>query len=616
MSDTGAERTVTSMTEDVAEPNGLPRWDLSNVYPGLDSREFEEAVAELRAELDLLDRYLDENHVSRTAAPLPAERLAAVTAGYLDLMNAAQRLYLTLRFYTWSVVTTDSYNDLAKHRNSEMEMLGARLEQNGTRFQGWLGVQRDALPAATAADPVLRSHLFYLGEVADQSRYLMSEPEELLAAELALSGRNAWSRLQATVVSELTVPFERDGQQVQLPMTELLNLTNDPDPQVRRRAYTAEIAAWETVREPLAAALNGVAGTVVTLARRRGRTDPLHAALDQARIDRAILDAMMGTMEASFPVFRRYLSKKAERLGDEVLPWWDLFAPIGNARRYAFAEARDLLLDQFFRFSARLGALAQRAFDEHWIDAAPRAGKVGGAFCIPLPAVGESRVLCNFDGSLREVLTVAHELGHAFHNACLEGRAELQKITPMTLAETASVFNETMVINAALAASESAEERLSILEASLVSGSQIVLDISSRFRFDREVFERRTRSELSSDELCEIMLRTQAETYGDGLDERYRHPYMWTWKPHYYRPDVSFYNFPYAFGLLFGLGLYKVYEDSGETFVADYARMLARTGESTAADLAARFGIDLRRPEFWQGSLAVFEGQVQLYSAL
>ena len=616
MSDTDAERTVTSMIQDAAETDALPRWDLSNVYPGLDTGEFEEALAELRAELDRLDRYMDDNHVSRTAAPLPAGQLAVVTAGYLDLMNAAQRLYMTLRFYTWSFVTTDSYNDLAKRRNSEIEILGARLEQDGTRFQGWLGVNRDALPAATAADPVLRSHSFHLGEIAEQSRYLMTEPEESLASDLALSGRNAWSKLQATVVSQLSVPFERHGQLEQAPMTEILNLANDPDPDVRRRAYTAEIAAWETVREPLAAALNGVAGTVVTLARHRGRTDPLHAALDEARIDRAILDAMMGSMEASFPVFRRYLRKKAERLGDEGLRWWDLFAPTGDARRYTFGEAQDLLLDQFYRFSSELGALARRAFDERWIDAAPRAGKVGGAFCMPLPAVGESRVLCNFDGSLNGVLTVAHELGHAFHNACLEGKAELQKVTPMTLAETASVFNETLVVNAALAASERAEERLSILEASLMNGSQIVLDISSRFRFDREVFERRARSELSSDELCEIMLRTQAETYGDALDERYRHPYMWTWKPHYYRPDVSFYNFPYAFGLLFGLGLYKVYEDSGEAFVPDYARMLASTGEGTAQDLAARFGIDLRRSEFWQGSLAVFEDQVERYLAM
>jgi oligoendopeptidase F len=616
MPDADAERTVTLMPQDAAETNALPRWDLANVYPGLDSGAFEDALAELTAELERLDRYLDDNQVSRAAAPLAADQLAVIAAGYLDLMNAAQRLYLTLRFYTWSFVTTDSFNDLARRRNSEIEMLGARLEQDGTRFQGWLGVHRDALPAATAADPVLESHRFYLGEVAEQSRYLMTEAEESLAADLALSGRNAWSRLQATVVSQLSVPFEGHGQPEHLPMTEILNLAYDPDPEVRRRAYTAEIAAWQTVREPLAAALNGVAGTVVTLARRRGRTDPLHAALDQARIDRPILDAMMDTMEASFPVFRGYLRKKAERLGARELPWWDLFAPTDDARRFTFGEARALLLDQFFRFSPRLGALARRAFNERWIDAAPRAGKVGGAFCMPLPAVGESRVLCNFDGSLGAVLTVAHELGHAFHNACLEGKTELQKVTPMTLAETASVFNETMVVNAALATSESAEERLSILDASLVGGSQIVLDISSRFRFDREVFERRARSELSADELCEIMLRTQAETYGDGLDERYRHPYMWTWKPHYYRPDVSFYNFPYAFGLLFGLGLYKVYEDRGETFISDYERMLASTGEGTAADLAARFGIDLRRSEFWQGSLAVLERQAELYSAL
>lgn len=318
----------------------------------------------------------------------------------------------------------------------------------------------------------------------------------------------------------------------------------------------------------------------------------------------------------SFPVFRRYLKKKAERLGHDALPWWDLFAPATAARRYAFAEAREFVLEQFFRFSPRLGALAKRAFDGRWIDAGPRAGKRGGAFCMSLPAVAESRVLCNFDCSLYEVLSIAHELGHAFHNECQVGRTELQKITPMTLAETASIFGETIVTEAALSVATSAEERLNIVETSLMASAQNIVDITSRFLFEREVFERRARSELSADELCDVMLRAQAETYGDGLDERYRHPYMWTWKPHYYFPDRSFYNFPYAFGQLFGLGLYAMYRELGEAFIPDYETLLASTGEGTAADLAAHFGIDLRRPEFWQGSLKMLEAQVEQYLAL
>jgi pepF/M3 family oligoendopeptidase len=505
------------MADHSAETDTLPQWDLSNVYPGLDSEPFEHALADLRAQLDRLDRYLTDNDIERAAAVLPADRLVVVIAGYLERVNPAQRLYLSLRFFAWAFVTTDSYDALAKRRYSELEILGARLEQGGVRFQGWLGRQADELPAAIGAAPVLVEHAFYLRDRTQQSRYLMTDPEESLAAELAPTGQNAWSRLQRTVVSQLSVPFERDGHVETLPMTELLTLAHDPEPEVRRRAYAAEIAAWETVREPLAAAINGVKGATITLARRRGRTDPLHAALDQARVDRGTLDAMLDAMRASFPAFRRYLKKKAERLGQDALPWWDMLAPApDNERRYSFAEARDLVLEQFFRFSPRLGALAGRAFNERWIDAGPRAGKSGGAFCMPLPAVDESRVLCNFDGSFDEVLSMAHELGHAFHNECQVGKTELQKITPMTLAETASTFCTTITIEGALSMAGSPEERLSVLEGTLINASQIIVDITSRFVFEQEVFERRARSELSADELCDIMLRAQAETYGDG----------------------------------------------------------------------------------------------------
>ena len=233
-----------------------------------------------------------------------------------------------------------------------------------------------------------------------------------------------------------------------------------------------------------------------------------------------------------------------------------------------------------------------------------------------LPAVDESRILVNFDGSLDQVSTVAHELGHAFHNECQVGKTELQTVTPMTLAETASIFCQTIITDAALSGASGPDEELSILESFLIDATQIIVDISSRFMFEKEVFERREKSELTADDFCDIMLRCQKETYGDGLDERALHPYMWAWKPHYYRGGLSFYNFPYAFGLLFGLGLYSIYQQRGKSFVPEYEELLAGTGEGTAADLAARFGIDIRRPEFWQGSLGLIEKRIQRYEAL
>lgn len=233
-----------------------------------------------------------------------------------------------------------------------------------------------------------------------------------------------------------------------------------------------------------------------------------------------------------------------------------------------------------------------------------------------IPLVEESRILANYDGSLDQLSTLAHELGHAFHNECQWGLTELQRITPMTLAETASIFNETLIGESALAQAQSVEEELSILETSLVGAAGVIVDIYSRYLFESEVFEKRADAELSADDFCEIMLRCQAETYADGLDERHRHPYMWAWKPHYYSPSRSFYNFPYAFGQLFGLGLFALYQERGEDFVPDYESLLRNTGMGNAADLAARFDIDLRSPAFWKSSMDVIERRVDRYIEL
>ncbi len=598
-----------------------PHWDLSNVYPGLESAEFKEAVNHAQAQLEELDRYLAANQIAR-GGPLPQDpaELAQIIGGYLERMNALVRLGVTLRVYISSFVSTDSYNTTARRLMSELEPMLVRQERQEVRFRGWIGTiaqQAERFHKALALEGPVAEHAFYLAETAQQSRYLMSEAEESLAAELSLSGLRAWNKLQGVVTSQLKVPFERNGQVEELPMTVLQNLRTDPDEAVRRRAHEAELAAWQSAREPLAACMNGVKGTVVTLNRRRGRTDALHAPLDQARIDRETLEAMLGAMVDSFPAFRRYLQAKARLLGKEALPWWDIFAPVGKSdRRFAYTEARDFILEQFGTFSDRLVSFTQRAFDHNWIDAEPRDGKRGGAFCMSVPAVDESRILCNFDGSLDQVLTIAHELGHAYHNECQVGKTMLQRRTPMTLAETASIFNQTIVTDALLAQATEPDEELAILEGFIGDAAQVIVDIYSRYLFESEVFERRAGAELSADDFCEIILRAQRETYGDGLDSRYLHPYMWAWKPHYYRTDLSFYNFPYAFGLLFGLGLYAIYQEQGRSFLPQYDELLRSTGEATAADLAARFGIDIRQRAFWQGSLQLIEARIERYRSL
>jgi len=599
----------------------LPHWDLSNVYPALDDLAFKQDVNKLNTLLDDLDQYMTDKKVAKGGAISgPAEDLAEIAAGYLDRMNALLRLYHTLRAYLVSFISTDSYNAEAKRIMSELEMLRVRLSRQGVLFQGWIGaISQDLqlLPDMLARGGSPAGHSFFLHEMAEQSQYLMSEDEETLASELSLSGPSAWQKLQGVVVSQLRVPFEKDGKTETLPITVIINLRSDPDGDIRRRAYEAELAAWKTVSEPLAACMNGVKGSVITLFKRRGREDALHQVLDQSRIRRDTLEAMMDAMRKSFPAFRRYWKSKAARLGVEKLPWWDLMAPMGKSeKRYSFDEARDFILDHFGQFSDRLAGLSQRAFENQWIDAEPRDGKRGGAFCMSVPAVDESRIMCNFDGSLGQLQTVAHELGHAYHNECQVGKTILQRRTPMTLAETASTFCQNVITDAALSQAAEAQEELAILEDFLISSSQVVVDISSRYLFETEVFERRAQAELSAADFCEIMTRAQMDTYGDGLDENHVHPYMWTWKPHYYSADLSFYNFPYAFGLLFSLGLYAIYKERGKEFIREYDELLSSTGEGTAADLAARFGIDIRKASFWEGSLKLIEDRIDRYVSL
>ncbi|MBM4431160.1 MAG: M3 family oligoendopeptidase, partial [Chloroflexi bacterium] len=573
----------------------LPHWDLSSVYPGLESQELEQAVASLLTGLDELDEYLQAHGIAR-GGPTPdggPEALAAILGGYLGRMNSLLCRMHTLDSYVHAFFSTDSYNALARKKLSELEALEVRLERQAVLFRGWIGTaaeQAELFEAALALEGTPHDHAFQLREAAEQSRYLMSMEEETLAAELSLSGARAWQKLQTVVSSQVKVHFEREDTMQELPISVIQNLRTHPDGEVRCRAYEAELATWEKLREPLAACLNGVKGAVGTVDRRRGRIDCLHQTLDQARIDRQTLEAMLDAVADSFPAFRRYFQHKAALLGKEALPWWDLFAPVGRSKqRFTFAQARELLLGEFGRFSPRLLTVGQRAFDHHWIDAEPRNGKQGGALCMAIPDLEESRVLCNFDGSFEQVSTLAHELGHAYHSNCHAGQTQLQRRTPMPLNETASILSETLVTEAVLTRVTDAQERLGILESFLIGASQTVVDIYSRYLFEKEVFERRAKAELSADELCEMMLRAQQATYGDGLDARYLHPYMWAWKPHYYRPGLSFYNFPYTFGLLFGLGLYAIYRERGPSFVPEYEGLLRSSGEGKVADLAARF---------------------------
>ena len=596
-----------------------PRWDLTTIFPALESKEFQSALDSFKTELTALEDYFRDT-AEKTDGASPPDRLGPVIGEIVDRLNSLYTLSGTMEAYIYGFVSTDSRNTAALRIQSEFELLSLPLKKIEVRVQSWLGgIGEAALVEAMKFSKTANAHSFILKELTRQSRYLMSRKEEELAAELTLSGGNAWDKLQGTVTSQLTVEFELDGKLQTLPMPALINLRTHGDEHVRRRAYEAENSAWAGTEETLAACLNGVKGEVITLNKRRGRKDALESALDQARIDRPTLEAMLEAVRGSLPQFAEYYKHKAKLLGKETLAWWDIFAPVGKAKASTtFEDARDFVLAQFKEFSPELEAFAERAFRAHWIDAEMREGKRGGGFCMEVPGVRESRILINFDGSEDQVATLAHELGHAFHNECAykAGKTVLQQQTPMTLAETASTFCETLVSEAVLSRTTDPEEELAVLETQLNGASQVVADIYSRYLFETEVFKRREKAELSAKEISEIMENAQKEAFGNSIDHRYLQKYMWTWKPHYYSTELSFYNFPYTFGLLFGTGLYAVYQKRGGAFVEDYTDLLASTGESTAADLAARFDIDIRTRDFWDESLGIIGRQIERYCEL
>ena len=581
-----------------------PRWNTESLFPSLGSPEFQAAFAEVLGGVGELQATFDALDI-RKGGRQPD--LAAAFERVTGEMNLLYERLRTVGAYIQAFVTTDSANDLAQARQSELGTRTAALGQLNTRFEAWIGGLD--LEALLAQSETARRLEYVLRKDAAHAEHQMPAGEEELANLLRLSGAGAWAKLHGNLTSALTVPWRGET----LPMTAVRNLSGDPDPAVREEAYRAELAAWQGVEVPLAAAMNGIKGEVNTLNARRGWPDAVAPTLLSGSIDAETLEAMQRAVTASFPDFRRYFRAKGRLLGHAgALPWWDLFAPTGHSdTRWTWGEAQRFVEGQFRAYSPRLGDLAARAFREGWIDAPPRPGKRGGAFCMGVRP-GESRILMNFDENLDSVSTLAHELGHAYHNLCLQSRPPLERGYPMTLAETASIFCETLTVGAALEQAEGAE-KLSILETQLIGHAQVVVDIHSRFLFERAVFEKRAERDLSPRELSELMLWAQRETYGDGLTDDL-HPYMWAVKPHYY--GSSFYNYPYTFGLLFGLGLYARYQQDPEGFRAGYDDLLADAGLYDAATLAARFGIDTRDEGFWTGSLDVIRGHITDYEAL
>ena len=571
-------------------------WSLKEIYPSFESEEFKrdfERFSNFREVFNSLT--LEDNLESIKAAIEALEEFSVLSSRLGNYIN------LTL--------TANTTDETANKYRTLFGNAYAALNSAYTKVYKFIG----SVETDITSDENLKDYEFYFAEAKQQYKHLLSDELEDVIAKFSISGGDGWEQLFEAMTSGVEGEFK--GEKVTL--SEIRNMAYDADAAVRKEAYETELKMYDTIKEPIAFALNNIKQQVLTETSLRGFESPLAQTLETSRMSRQTLDALLEAIREYLPQFRAYLKHKASLLGHENgLPFYDLFAPIGeSSRRFTIEESKEFLIENFKGFSEDLAEMTKEAYENNYIDFLPRKGKVGGAFCSNLPFIKQSRILTNFSGSLSDVVTIAHELGHAYHGLHIENHRVLNQEYSMPVAETASTFNENIVMNTVIRQASDAE-KVALLESQLQDTTQIIVDIYSRYLFEASVFENREKSFMFSKDLEKLMLDAQKEAYGDGLDPDAMHPYMWACKPHYYSSGLSFYNFPYAFGGLFSKGLYAIYQEQPEGFVEKYQELLRATTVTSAEDTAKVLGVDVEDSAFWKKALAQVADNIEQFIAL
>ena len=584
-------------------------WSLKELYTSFNSEEFLEDMECLTEVIDEINKWTEIIVKDTDCAKVKLE-------GYVERFSVLADLITKIGSFIELSISVNTKDDEALKYSDILEKKLTKIVEAETKLNKWIS-SIENIDEVIKDSILLKDHEFILKEVVEKSKYLLTDREEAIIANMQNTGSNAWGKLKDNLISTHKVEINEDGKIKEYPLTVVLNMAYDKDEKVRKRAYEAEIASYTKIEEGVAAALNGIKGEVLTICEFRGYKSPLEQTLINSRMDEESLNVMLEAMKESMPKFREYLKRKAEILGHKNgLPFYDMYAPIVESdMEFDYEKGKKFVVDKFRTFSDNLANFAQKAMNNNWIDVMPKESKVGGAFCAGIHYLGESRILLNYGNSFSDVVTMAHELGHGFHGECLKDESVLNTEYPMPIAETASTFCETIVKKAAIKEADKITA-LAILESEISDCNQVIVDIYSRFLFEKSLFEARKESALTVDQIKKLMLDAQREAYGDGLDPEYLHPYMWTWKPHYYYANSNFYNFPYAFGLLFAKGLYAEYLKKGSEFSSEYENLLSITGKHNITDITKEVGIDIHNKEFWKSSLRTIEEDIDKFMEL
>lgn len=596
------------------------QWDLTRLY-----RDFEDPS--FLADFTAYQAYIEDFKAwGSSLGDSTSDQVTAakVIETYIEMANTIKLMGSRLQQFASLTLATDANHSTAKAYQDRLGKISKGQTQPLVTFLRWLkSLDQTTLKQLMRARPLIQAHQYHLERLKLDADHLLSLEAEVVMSRFKATGSEAWSNLQAELTATLMVPLNIPGQPEALPLQAVRNLAFSGDAEVRKAAFECELAAYEQIEQSSAAALNAIKGEVLVESELRGFKSPLDKTLFDARMSRETLEAMLAAVVDFLPRLRAYQKAKAKLLGYEGgLRFYDIHAPLVDRQAqgkqgsvYDYESAKAMVQEAFAGYSEDLATFSKEAFDNGWIDVAPKRGKRAGAFCSGVHAIKESRILLNFTGSLNNVITLAHELGHGYHGRQIYSETPLNASYSMPVAETASIFCETILKQKLIQEADSSD-KLGILDASIQGYAQTIMDIYSRYLFETALFEQRGDAAIDVARIKAMMVEAQKAAYGDALDHSTLHPYMWANKVHYYYPQRNFYNFPYTFGLLFAKGLYAIYQGQGEAFKPRYRELLRMTGQLDVEGVAALADIDIRSRKFWEDALAVVGSEIDAFIAL
>ena len=531
---------------------------------------------------------------------VPIPLTEATQAVWVEKINALYELGARLGqagSFTECLLSQNVKDNKALQLMAQVDQLSAQLGNLWTQLSAIFARQDDTAWDKLLSDTSLKAVSFHLNEQRDLAREKMAPEMETLANELAANGYHAWDRLYGVVSGDGEITFE--GQPMSLGQLQNKYI-DDPDRTVRQKAFALFEATWADLAKTCGLAFNNQAGFRLTLYKYRGWDSVLKEPLLNNRLTADTLEAMWSVIDAKSAKLLDYFAAKAKLYGLDKLSWYDVNAPVGeNTRTFSYAEAADFVVDNIRRFNPDIADFCRAAIEQRWVESENRPGKRAGAFCTSFPLISQSRIFMTFNGSFNGLLTLAHELGHGYHSWVMRDLPYGARRYTMSVAETASTFNESVINDASFKAAANDQERLSLLGTKLNDVASFLMNIRCRFDFEVAFFEQRAKKSLSVDELSELMLSAQKTAFKNGLADY--HPLFWASKLHFYMTDAPFYNFPYTFGYLFSNGVYAQALAEGPAFADRYIALLRDTGSMTTEELAqTHLGVDLTKPEFWE----------------